>query len=208
MFANVLSPTAEKILRILSRQDFMGNIYLAGGTGCALRLGHRRSHDFDFFSPAEFEIFHVHNSLRRLGRFVADYSDAGTLVGRLDDVKIGLFQYAYPLLEETESYLGMRVASLIDIGCMKIDAISSRGTKRDFVDLYFIQEKIGFDLNTFFGHFERKFGPGEFNRPHILKSLAYFEDADKDPDPDMIAECSWAAVKRFFIERIGDFPSF
>ena len=203
MFKTVLSPAAERILQVLSRQDFLGSFYLVGGTGCALHIGHRRSQDFDFFSRTEFEIFPVQNALRNLGRFAADYTDAGTLVGRLDDTKISLFHYAYPLLEEAVDYLGVRVASLVDIGCVKIDAISSRGTKRGFVDLFFVHKTLGLALKTFFGYFERKYGPDGFNRHHVLKSLVYFEEADREPEPDMLADFSWTAVKRYFIESVG-----
>jgi len=202
MTLTVLGADGEKTLGILSRQDLLRSFYLAGGTGCALHIGHRLSHDFDFFSPAEFDVFAIQNSLRNQGRFVIDYTDANTLVGRFEGTKISLFRYAYPLLEETVDRLGVRVASLVDIGCMKIDAISSRGTKRDFVDLFFIHKTLGHDLKTFFGHFERKYGPDGFNRHHVLKSLVYFEDADKEPDPEMLADFSWAAAKRFFVENV------
>lgn len=181
------------------------SFYLAGGTGCALHIGHRRSQDFDLFSPVDFDIYALQNALRNLGDFVADYSDAGTLVGRLNGTKIGLFHYAYPLLEPTEDFLGVRVGSLVDIGCMKIDAISSRGTKRDFVDIFFVHKSLGLDLKALFAHFERKYGPTGFNRHHVLKSLVYFEDADKEPEPEMLADFSWAETKRFFIESIGIF---
>jgi hypothetical protein len=203
MFKNALSSHAEGILRSLSKQDFMSPFYLAGGTGCALHIGHRRSQDFDFFTLAKFEIVPLQNALRNMGRFVADYSGAGTLVGRLDDTKISLFHYAYPLLEEAVDYLGMRIASLVDIGCMKTDAISSRGTKRDFVDLYFILKTLGLDLKTLFCHFEEKYGPGGFNRYHVLKSLVYFDDADKEPGPEMLVDFSWPETKRFFVDSVG-----
>jgi hypothetical protein len=205
MFKTVLTSDAEKTLRVLSRGDFMKSFYLAGGTGCALHIGHRRSRDFDFFSPIEFEIFPIQNALRNLGYFVADYSDAGTLVGRLDNTKISLFRYAYPLLEEPVNYLGVRVASLLDIGCMKIDTISSRGTKRDFVDLFFIHKSLSLDLKAFFAHFEGKYGRENINRHHVLKSLVYFEDADREPDLEMLTDYSWTSTKRFFIENIGAF---
>ncbi len=207
MFKTVLSPHAEGTLRSLQKQDFMSPFYLAGGTGCALHIGHRRSGDFDFFTQTEFEIFPLQNTLRNLGRFVADYSGAGTLVGRLGDTKISLFHYGYPLLEEAVDYLGMRVASLVDIGCMKIDAISSRGTKRDFVDLFFILKTLGLDLKTFFDHFEEKYGPEGFNRYHVLKSLIYFEDADQEPELEMLTDFSWAEAKRFFVESVGGLNS-
>jgi hypothetical protein len=203
MFQAVLSPHAERTLQTLSDQDLLSPFYLAGGTGCALHIGHRRSEDFDFFTQARFEIFPLQNALRNLGRFVTDYSAAGTLVGRLDETKLGFFHYAYPLLEETVDHLGARVASLVDIGGMKIDAISSRGTKRDFVDLYFILKTLGLDLKTFFGRFEEKYGPDGFNRHHVLKGLVYFEDADKDPGPDMLVDFSWAEAKRFFVAGVG-----
>jgi hypothetical protein len=207
MFETVLSPASEMALRVLSQQDFMKSFYIAGGTGCALYIGHRRSQDFDFFSQTEFDIFLLHNALRNLGRFVADYSGAGTLVGRLDGTKISLFHYIYPLLEETTDYLGVRLASLVDIGCMKIDAISSRGTKRDFVDLFFILKTLRLNLKTFFGNFERKYGPDGFNRHHVLKSLVYFEDADKEPEPEMLVDVSWPETKRFFVENVLAFSS-
>jgi hypothetical protein len=205
MIHAVLGTDAEKALQVLSRQDFMGSFYLAGGTGCALHIGHRRSHDFDFFSGTKFENFPIQNSLRNQGQFVIDYSDSNTLVGSFNGTKISLFHYAYPLIEEAVNDLGVRVASLVDIGCMKIDAISSRGTKRDFVDLFFILKNLGVDLKAFFGYFDRKYGPDGFNRHHVLKSLVYFEDADKEPEPEMLVDFSWAVTKRFFVESVRTF---
>jgi hypothetical protein len=205
MIHSVLGADAKKVLMLLSRQDFMRSFYLAGGTGCALRIGHRISRDFDFFSQNEFEIFPVQNSLRNLGRLVIDYSDSNTLVGRFDGTKISLFHYAYALIESLCEDRGVRIASLVDIGCMKIDAISSQGTKRDFVDLFFILKKIGLDLKTFFANFERKYGPDGFNRHHVLKSLVYFEDADKEPGPEMLVEYSWTEAKSFFVESVRTF---
>jgi hypothetical protein len=200
-----LGAEVEKALRAFARQEFLRSFYLAGGTGCALHLGHRLSHDFDFFSPAAFDVFAVQNSLRNQGRFVIDYSDANTLTGRFEGTKVSLFRYVYPLLDETVDRLGVRLASLTDIGCMKIDAISSRGTKRDFVDFFFILQSLGIDLKGFFGSFERKYGPGGFNRHHVLKSLVYFDDADQEPQPEMLVDFSWDEAKRFFVESVRVF---
>lgn len=202
MVSSVLGAGAEKTLQDLSRQGFLKAFYLAGGTGCALHIGHRRSHDFDFFSPTEFDIFVVQNTLRNQGRFVIDYSGAGTLVGRFNGTKISLFHYAYPLLEDSVDHLGVRIASLLDIGCMKIDAISSRGTRRDFVDLFFILGNLGLDLGALLGNFKRKYGPDGFNLHHVLKSLVYFEDADKEPEPEMLVDHSWEKTKRFFLQSL------
>jgi hypothetical protein len=202
MTEKVLRAGEKKTLDILARQKFLGSFYMAGGTGCALHLGHRLSHDFDFFAPRKFGLCPIQNSLRNQGSFVLDYSEANTLVGRFDRTKISFFYYPYPLLEETIDIGGVRIASLLDIGCMKIDAISSRGTKRDFVDLYFILNKLKIDLKSFFKYFEQKYGPAGFNRHHVLKSLIYFDDADKDPEPEMLVDYSWAEIKRFFNKSV------
>jgi len=202
MFQTVLEAGAEKALRTLSHQDFMGSFYLAGDTGCSLHIGHRRSLDLDFFSPTGFEIFPVQNTLRNQGRFVIDYSDSSTLVGRFDGTKISLFHYAYPLIGDTIDFLGVCVASLVDIGCMKIDAISFRGTKRDFVDVFFTLQNLELDLKSFLTQFELKYGPVNLNRHHVLKSVIYFEDADKEPEPEMLVPFSWTAIKRFFVEGV------
>ena len=208
MFENVLGPDAEWVLRKLSRWDFVRTCYLAGGTGCALQIGHRRSEDFDFFSTSGFDPFAIQNAIRNLGRFVTDYTDSGTLTGRLDGVRVSLFHYAYPLLGETVEGAGVRIGSLLDIGCMKIDAVSARGAKRDFIDLRFILETLGIGLKDLMPDFERKYGSDGFNLHHVLKSLVYFDDADREPDPVMLTEFSWPAAKRFFVESVKALAAF
>jgi hypothetical protein len=79
---------------------------------------------------------------------------------------------------------------------MKIRAISSRGTRRDLVDLYDLALKQG--LETLLAAFERKFANTRFNLVPVLKSLVYFSDAEKDPMPDMVALISWNEVTQFF----------
>lgn len=88
-----------------------------------------------------------------------------------------------------------------DIGCMKIDAISSRGSKRDFIDLFFICQKI-IPLEKLLRLFGKKYKSVSYNRMHILKSLSYFEDAEKEPMPKMIISINWEKVKPFFKKEV------
>ena len=83
---------------------------------------------------------------------------------------------------------------------MKISAIASRGTKRDFVDLYIMAISEG--LDTLLGHFQKKFAQTNYNLVHVLKSLVYFADAEKDPMPDMLVPLSWDDVKQFFLTQV------
>ena len=83
---------------------------------------------------------------------------------------------------------------------MKISAIAGRGTKRDFVDLYVTATRYG--LSALLELFEKKFADVRYNRIHVLKSLTYFKDAEKDPTPDMLIPLSWEEVKAFFTEDV------
>jgi hypothetical protein len=205
MHESVLDEETKKNIKILSLQAFIKSFYLAGGTGCALHLGHRISNDLDFFSKKDFSHFEIQQSLRSSGHFLTDYSDSHTLIGRFNKTKISFFHYNYPLIRDTLLFLDLRISSLEDIGCMKVDAISSRGSRRDFVDLFFILKKFNIGLNEFFKYFEEKYGKENFNIYHVLKSLVYFEEAEKDPELNMLVQFSWENVKSYFSEQIKRF---
>jgi hypothetical protein len=208
MHLSVLSGEAKKTVEILSKQKFISSFYLAGGTACAVYIGHRISEDLDFFSINDFSHFEIQNTLKARGRFIVDYSDTRTLTGRFDQTKISFFHYEYPLLADTHDFLNIKFSSLKDIGCMKIDAISSRGCRRDFVDLYFILKDLKMNLEKFIMFFHEKYGKENYNLIHILKSLVYFKDADNEPELKMLHQYSWANVKDFFKKQIKGFNDF
>ena len=208
MFENVLNKEVRKNLKNLSSNSFLKDFYLAGGTGCALQLGHRISNDFDFFSDTHFSVLEIIENIKRKGDFITDYSDAGTVTGRFIGTKISFFYYDYPLLKKCLSYQGINLASLEDIGCMKIDAVSSRGKKRDFIDLFFILKKRNMKLEDIIEHFRIKYQKAGYNLLHVLKSLVYFDDADKDPELIMIEDVKWQDVKSFFVEQVRQLKIF
>lgn len=208
MHENVLDEAARKNIKILSSNSFLKDFYLAGGTGCALQLGHRLSNDFDFFSDINFSTSEVIKNIKRKGDFITDYSDAETVTGRFFGTKISFFYYEYPLLNKCQSYSGINLASLEDIGCMKIDAVSSRGKKRDFIDLFFILKKRNMKLENIIDNFSKKYQKAGYNLLHVLKSLVYFDDADKDPELMMIEDVKWPAVKNFFMKQVKQLKIF
>ncbi|MBM3293150.1 MAG: nucleotidyl transferase AbiEii/AbiGii toxin family protein [Candidatus Aminicenantes bacterium] len=202
MDENVLAPETRGALEQLAALTSRRHFYLAGGTGCALQLGHRTSRDLDFFSPEAFEPLDIQRELRRLGEASPDYTDAGTWVGNFGTTKMSFIAYAYPLLRPARPYQGIAVASLEDIGCMKVEAIAARGRKRDFIDLFFILSRAAMDLKTLLDLFRQKYGRDRINLFHILKSLTYFVDAEADPDPLMLTELSWPDLKAFLAEQV------
>jgi len=193
---NVL-PNVRKPLDKLIGQAFIKKFYLAGGTAVALFFNHRRSDDLDFFSVKSFQKTTLIKNLKKAGKFQNLKSEEDTLIGRLDGIKISFFTLPYALLEKPLKCKNLFVATPIDLAAMKILAISDRGTKRDFIDLYFLCKKVK-PLDEFLILFQKKFGKYDFNIQHIIKSLTYFEDADKDEIPDMYINISWPTVKTFF----------
>ena len=111
--------------------------------------------------------------------------------------------YDYPVLFPLARFLEVRIADARDIACMKISAIASRGTKRDFVDLYAAAQRWG--LAESLRLFDRKYAQTAYSEIHILKSLTFFEDADKDPMPHVLTPIDWSEVKRFFLREIPHF---
>jgi hypothetical protein len=203
MFDHILVPAAQTAVTRLVAWVSKRGFYLAGGTGCALHLGHRRSQDLDFFSSADFSPGDLWAELKKMGDCTPDYTDAGTWVGEFLGTKIGFFHYPYPLLRETVPFQGLALASLEDIGCMKIEAIVGRGRKRDFIDLYFLLREMGFDLGSLLGLFRTKYASSPGNGIHLLKSLVYFIDADSDPNPVMLVEYSWPEIKKKLTALVG-----
>ena len=179
----------------------MSSFYLGGGTAVALRLGHRRSVDLDFFAPSPIDTLQLRQNLSSCGSFELDEEGPGTLHGIFNQVKVSFLEYDYPLLDPRVPYEGIAMAGLKDLACMKLDAIASRGKKRDFIDVYAIAQTGPF-LGEMLEWFEKKYGSIQYNSLHLLKSLTYFEDAEGDPSPVFLKPMSWEEVKQFFQKEV------
>ncbi len=201
MFEEVLSKNAKRSLELLAKSGILKNAYLAGGTALALQFGHRYSCDFDFFTFQKFnEEIMVQRIAKALPSFKLEKKSWGTILGYIKDTRFSLFFYGYPLLFKTYQFKGVAISDSRDIAAMKISAIACRGTKRDFIDLYFVLEKAKvLTLEKALKLYDKKFKALRQNKMHILKSLVYFEDAEKDELPRMIKSVSWQSVKDFFI---------
>lgn len=196
-----ISDNTKRVLFLLNDKDTIKKFYLAGGTALALQLGHRISNDLDFFSQNGFDENFTIQRLAEMGNFQLEKRAEQTIIGILNDTKVSFFDYNYPLLKEPENIGNIRIADVSDVACMKIDAIASRGTKRDFIDVYFIAKNV-ISLGDIFVNFEKKFSSLNYNMIHIKKSLVFFEDAEDDASPQMLRSVGWEDVKKFFEDEI------
>ncbi len=202
MFEETLVKSAKDNLALLGKSGLLEDAYLAGGTACALQLGHRISVDFDFFTNQKFipKVFSA--ELLKLGPFKEEQADKGTVLGIFKGIRFSLFIYKYPLIFPAQKYLLLNIADVREIAAMEIDAIVSRGAKRDFVDIYFICKSCGLPLAEILSFYNKKYAKLDVNLMHIQKSMIFFNDAESDEMPKMLVPCDWEEVKRFFEKEI------
>lgn len=179
-----------------------GKWYLAGGTALALQAGHRQSVDLDFFTEREkFDEKKMEKLLTSQGRWITTSLSKGTLYGEFMGAKLSFI--AYPFFMPTMptcKYGAITIMTPINIAVMKITAISQRGRKRDFFDLYWICQNVK-PLSEIIPRVHKQYAVRQ-NPTHILKSLVYFEDAESDPEPEIYFKANWNTVKSFFIQEI------
>lgn len=185
--------------------NFLANSgwYLAGGTALALQVGHRQSVDLDFFIPRpDFQIADLERELVATGEWTTSFGQKGTLYGIIAGAKASFI--AYPFFKPSPERIRCGNVTLLipgDIAAMKIIAISQRGRKRDFVDLYWYCK----NRESLFEVIQRaaKGYPGqEDNINHILRSLVYFVDAEEDPMPKIFFQITWREIKAYFTNEV------
>lgn len=199
---NVITPKMQRLFIHIGEQPFSHRFYLAGGTALSLQIGHRRSVDFDFFSAAdEVDEKSRDEIIAGFSSFPAQVIEStdGNLFMIVDDIRIGFFGYGYPLVGELSICENVFLASLIDIGLMKCDAIISRGSRKDFYDLFFILKSL--QLDSLFLLSEKKYPLFRDFPLMVLESMTLFDNADRDVQPELLHAIPWDLVKQFFIEQ-------
>jgi hypothetical protein len=188
---DAISPAVKRLLLDLAPHPALSGFALGGGTSLALRFGHRISVDLDFFTPDPFQPDEIAASLGSLKpEIIASARNSLTTVAA--EVKLDFLRHAYPLLANVEVIEGIAMLSLEDVAAMKLNAVSNRGSKKDFYDVAELLAR--FDLAILLSFFSAKYVSSDpFS---VIRSLAWFEDAEPEPDPIPLNEVTWESVKR------------
>lgn len=201
MHPKVLTSSAWSVVRRLVRSGHTQGWTLAGGTGLALQMGHRISEDLDLFRPGPFDPTLILEGLARLGPVAVQARSAGALHLRLEGLRVSFLTAQAPLLFPGTRYRGLTIADPRDIAVMKLVAIGGRGSRKDFIDLYFFL-RDGVGLETLFSLLRRRFTGIDYNAYHLLKSLVYFDDAETEPMPRMLKPVSWAEIRAAIVAEV------
>ena len=199
MKGGAISDAQRGALRVLGRL-LPQSAYLAGGVAVAARFGHRHSRDLDWFLPDQDPLALVDAAASAGARIVSRAE--GTLYLDVGGVPTSVIRYAYPLLRPTELLddLKVQAASLDDLACMKLSAIANRGKARDFWDLSEILDRQGQSLAEVLDGYRRKYRQEDIG--HVIRSLAYFADADAEPMPEGLPAEQWSEIKSEFRRRV------
>jgi len=195
-----LTLATQDAFHLVNELELIKDFYLAGGTGLALHFGHRFSVDLDFFSD---DTNAVGPNQRSALRTVLDdpsleitYDQDSTLVVVWRGVGISFFRLnLYPLVKPTFLVNKVRLASVEEIGAMKLAAIINRGTRKDMVDLYFILQQVS--LDSIFQVAAIKYSKVRSFPVSAVRALSYFDDAESLPMPQMIDKTPWSKMKKF-----------
>jgi hypothetical protein len=201
---NALTPITQDAFHMLEKYDVVKRFYLAGGTGLALHFGHRFSVDLDFFSDDESTVgFDERSTFRSIlddPTLEITYDKDATFVAVWRGVGVSFFRLnSYPLTQPTFSLQNVRLASVEEIGAMKLAAIMNRGTRKDMVDLYFILQKVS--LDALFQVAAVKYAKVHSFPVNAVRALSYFDDAESLPMPQMIDKTPWSKMKKFLEKK-------
>lgn len=190
-FQTVLPDTLE-LLRTLMMQPLLKEMRLVGGTSLALQYGHRRSVDLDFFGKTTEDIDELTEMMNRCANEVIRGNCTKRIKAYyLNKVKVDVVNYNYKWIDDPVIEDGLRLASPKDIAAMKVNAVMGRGTKKDFVDVYFLLKHYSFEEMIQF--YLQKYTDGSEYR--ALLSMTYFSDADPQPMPLMFQPVEWSVIK-------------
>ena len=184
----------------LSNTDF----YLAGGTALALLEGHRVSVDLDLFSVSFHDPEAMQVTLEEAHpEAVTTSISPRTLYMQIHGTTVSLFGYSYPLVAPVfrpDSAM-LPLASREDIAAMKLAAIASRGSRKDFIDLWLLATRY-WPLSDCLKLYRKKFAARDIG--HIVRSLTYFDDADEEPPLRLLIDVDWEEIKLDLVGRVKE----
>lgn len=200
-------------VRSLAAHEIFESFYLAGSAALALYLEHRTVRDLDLMSltdrlkgPSRRDL--LETLLRIDPDLRVETARDGYLFARTSrGAALRFFYYPYPLVDPQQELDGLDVASAVDLGLMKLAAIISRGTRRDFVDLFLLGRKL--PLDELLERSQEKFGHVLDFPLQALKALVDFSLVDGEPMPRLdqgVEELAWQEVEAWFrgqVETLG-----
>lgn len=198
---STVEPRTLELLKKLMSEPLLSQSRLVGGTSLALQIGHRKSIDLDFFGSITDSAEEIKQTLRNNGQLTVIKESANIKSYTVDGVKVDFVNYCYDWIDNLIYEDGLRLASMKDIAAMKINAVEGRGSKKDFIDLYFLLQH--FSLQHLLDFYAQKYPENSTFR--ALMSLTYFDDADSQISPEMCIPAGWEHIKKSISRAVQEY---
>lgn len=186
-----IEPHTLSLIYDLQNRPYTENFLLVGGTALALQLGHRTSTDIDLFTQLRFDVESLLLQIQSDYKISIRSRMPHALLLDIESVKTDFVFQPSVLIEPQVITEGIKMASLLEIAAMKIGAITARGRKRDFIDLFCLLDK--YSLKEILSAFLRKYPQATMEL--AMRSLFYFEDANDDLEPRCFFAYDWSSIK-------------
>jgi hypothetical protein len=198
MHGEILSDKQREMLPLIAQ--FKQSFYLVGGTAIALHIGHRRSIDFDLFTPSRLNKARVWQKLSKISvKKIAE--DVDQLHIYINGVKVTFFNYPYPVAHPVQFEHLITLPSLLSLAAMKAFALGRRAKWKDYVDLYFLLKDF-FSIKEIAMEAEQLFGQ-LFSEKLFREQLAFHKDINYSEEVEFMEgfEADDATIKTFLIDR-------
>lgn len=198
MHDEVLNENQKRLLNLISK--FKSQFGLVGGTAIALYLGHRRSIDFDLFTNTDFDNYKIREIIRQEYVIQSVLVDSPNELSILVlDVKITFLRYPFKIDFSVPFDKYINLPDLMTLAIMKAFALGRRAKWKDYVDMYFILQKL--DLKQIAEKSNELF-LGEFNEKLFREQLSYFEGIDYSEKVEYTVgfEVSDDKIKKFLVD--------
>ena len=182
-------------------KKFQRSFYMVGGTAIALHIGHRRSIDFDLFTPSKLNKSRIKTQLLQFPfDQVPIFEDYDQLHLFINQVKVTFFSYPYPVQHPIKIGSEITVPSLLSLAAMKAFALGRRAKWKDYVDLYFILhdhhtlQEVCMEAEKIFGQ--------QFSGKLFRQQLAFHQDIDySEPVEFLVPAISETVIKEFLLDK-------
>lgn len=201
LYYETIHPSTLELLKKIQSLEMFADLRLVGGTALALQIGHRKSIDLDFFGSINASLDEITSELSAFADVTPLSSSKSMRFLIVNGVKVDIVNYPYEWIDEPIIEDGITLAGVKDISAMKMSAVTNRGTRKDFIDLYFLLKTSS--IKELMELYLKKYTDAQLFT--VLKSLTYFDDADADPMPIMITPIRWNDVKTTIIQAVNQY---
>ena len=199
LYSHTVEPGTLELLKKLSSEPALAHNFLVGGTSLALQIGHRQSVDLDLFTHFPFDAVQLLEYLQQRYQVQPLTVNNTIFITVIEGIKVDVVHFRYPFAFPLIEVDGLRLADMRDIAPMKLDAVTKRGTKKDFFDMYYLFER--FEPTQILEWYDQMFHHS--TSFHVIRSLTYFEDAELAEMPLIFDDkVTWESVKKRMIEVV------